>query len=153
MAAPTAKVAAKVQGLREAKAKLLAIPEATRQAMAAAIEQTAAVTAHAAAQNVRLNRFGYLKRAIGYKFYPRTLRAVVGVSNQAYWVHLPNGRMIRIQPSRYDNLVEFGRAGRPMPTAPFMLPAAESQRQPYAQRVRAEMKKAERDLSVSRGGL
>lgn len=55
-----------------------------------------------------------------------------------------------IKPSRYAHLVEFG--SRFMDAEPFMLPAVESQEQPYLDRAVRAGKKTEKDLAAIGGG-
>lgn len=55
-----------------------------------------------------------------------------------------------IRPSRTAHLVEFG--ARHMPAEPFMIPATESQTQPYLERCRGAGKLMERDVAQIGGG-
>ena len=56
----------------------------------------------------------------------------------------------KIQPSRYAAKVEFGT--KYMPAEPFMIPAAESQQQPYLARCAAAGRQIEKDVAAIGGG-
>lgn len=56
-----------------------------------------------------------------------------------------------VEPRKYAHMVEFGTSK--MAAQPFMLPAAEAERKPYATRINAAGKQVERDLSRVGGGF
>lgn len=149
-----------VKGMIAARKAFQALPEETRAALWTATEETADVTAYEARMRLRHGhgiRTGALQRAIGVSKSARSGFAKVGLKREVLVVTLPDGRQVRHRPSAIGHLVEFGTsarvqektgrrtgAGRPFP---FMKPAAESQRVPYATRLKRAGKDLERTMS------
>jgi HK97 gp10 family phage protein len=109
-----------------------------------------------------------LYNAIGYTLTKTNGRGRAGIQNVTTTINV-GGKRIKVKgivtagkggsastasgarvdrPSRRAHFVEFGT--RRMPAEPFMIPAAESQVQPYLARCMAAGKQAEQDLSVGR---
>ena len=152
MAGASSGLSLRIQKQREAKARLAAIEPKMREAIADAVEDTAKATAYGEAARLskgRGVRFGFLKKVVTFKFSAKTLSAKVGLSDSVYWLHLPNGKMLRYVPAKIGRLVEFGH--KDARAFPFVMPEAESQRVYYAQRLKANLAQSARDLSVSRG--
>jgi HK97 gp10 family phage protein len=140
-------LSAKIQGLREAKRAFQALPEVFRDRLLAATETTASEVVRAARARIASSpsmRTRRLYDAIGYKITKTNGRAKVGVQNTSF----PDSRGFTDNPARRARFVEFGTAH--MPAEPFMIPAAESQVQPYLTRCQAAGREAERDLAAGR---
>lgn len=140
-----------VKGLIEARKAFKALPEETRTALWDATDETVDRVAYGAKSRLRPGhgyRTGELQKAIVFSKSKRTGFGKVGLKREVVVVTLPNGRQIRHRPSAIGHLVEFGHGG-PSPAAPhpFMIPAAEEQRVPYAQRLKAQGKVLERAMS------
>lgn len=154
-----------VRGLREAKAAFQALPETVREAMLDATETTVReIARHAQARlasSPSINTRS-LYNHIAWKVTKSNGRGRVGVSAGETRM-VVGGRKIKlkgilvagkggsahtaagaklIRPSRYAHLVEFGSAH--MRAEPFMIPAAEAQREPYLQRAVRAGKDVER---------
>ena len=157
-----------VQGLREAKAAFQALPEITRDRLLNATTKTVEMIAFHAKMRLLASpsiRTRSLYNAIAWRVTKTNGRGRVGVtSGQTRMV--VGGKRIRvkgiviagrggsastaagakvIRPSRYAHLVELGT--RHSKAEPFMLPAAESQKDPYLRRCQAEGTAIERDVS------
>lgn len=163
-------IAGRVQGLREAKAAFQAMPEVFRDRLNWATEVTVREIARHAQSNLKASpsiRTRSLLDHIAWKINQKNGRGRVGVSSGSTVISAPPGHVgkstirvkgiilagkgggaaggKRVMPSRYAGLVEKGT--RHMPAEPFMLPAAESQEQPYLDRCRAAGRDAEKDLA------
>lgn len=162
-----AALAAHIRGLKEAKAAFQQLPVVVRERMLAATETTVREIARNAQARLRSSpsiRTRALHDHIAWRVTKTNGRGRVGVSAGSTVV---NGVKVKgiitpgaggsaaksagaksVMPSRYAHLVEFG--SRHMGAEPFMLPSAESQRQPYLERCRAAGRDVEKDLSVGR---
>ena len=148
MASPHGKQA--IKGLAEAKKAFKALPQETQDAMWAATDETVDRVAYSAKARLRPGhgfRTGELQKAIGVTKSKSTGFGKVGLKRQSVMITI-NGRQVRHRPSAIGHLVEFGHGG-PSPAAPhpFMIPAAEEQRVPFAQRLKAQGKVLERAMS------
>jgi HK97 gp10 family phage protein len=140
-------LAAKIQGLREAKAAFQAMPEVFRDRLLQATETTASETVRDARARVLASPSVKTRRlydAITYRVTQTNGRAKVGISNVAF----PDTRGFVDRPARRAHFIEFGT--RRQPAEPFMLPAVEGQKPLYLQRCQAAGKEAERDLAGGR---
>lgn len=169
MAAPAHLIAAKIQGLREAKAAFQALPALMRTHLNDATETTLSeIVRHAKAkiQGSPSIQTRSLLNAIAFTLNKNSGRGKVGVSNGSTTITMGdrkfrikgqlrlgrNGSALTsqgaklIRPSRYAHLVEFG--SRHMRAEPFMIPAAKSQEQPYLDRCRRAGKEVERDVAA-----
>ena len=168
----SAAIAGRIQGLREAKAAFQALPEVTRDAMLNAVTLTASETARLARLQVErspsVNTRNLLNH-ITYKVTQTNGRAKVGVSTGSTTMVVNvrkkklkgiiiagrNGSASKaagarlVRPSRYAHLVEFG--SRKMPAEPFMIPAAENQKQPFVDRCRAAGRQIESGMRNAGG--
>lgn len=157
-----------VQGLREAKAAFQALPEVTRDRLNDATRVTVQEISRLGKASVLASpsiQTRTLYNAIGWSLNEKNGRGRAGVSNITTTINLGD-RKIRIKgnlvagrggsasigagaklirPSRYAHLVEFG--ARHMPAEPFMIPAAETETQPYLRRCVAAGKLIETDLA------
>ena len=162
-AAGQAGLAAKIQGLREAKRAFQSLPEVTREAMLSAVEMTAREMARAAqakiASSPSINTRS-LYNAIAWKVTKTNGRAKVGVSptKTTFYnvqtrkresfkgrIGARGGKQVLIRPDRYAHFVEFGT--RNQPAEPFMIPAAEGQKGPFLDRVKAAGRKVEQNMA------
>lgn len=149
-------MAASVQllGVKEAQAAFKTVaPEVRRQIIDHATWPTAQAISQDAKARVH-RRFGFLHRQIGASINRRTGTAVAGITKGSFPVPGVGGSALTskgallARPTKYGHLVEFGHGGpHPAPAFPFMLPAAEFQKQPYLSRCRAAGKVAERNLA------
>jgi HK97 gp10 family phage protein len=146
-AAGQAGLAAKIQGLREAKAAFQALPTVVRERMLEASETTASEIVRAARARILASPSAQTRRlynALAYKVTQTSGRAKVGVTDVAF----PDSRGMVDRPARRAHFVEFGT--RKMRAEPFMIPAAESQKQPYLERCQRAGKQVEQDLATGR---
>lgn len=167
-------LAGQIRGLREAKAAFQALPEVTRDAMLDATTVTVSEIARLARTQIERSpsiETRSLLNAIAFKVTPTSGRGRVGVTS-GQTTMVVGGRKVKvkgivvagrngsasiahgaklIRPSRYAHLVEFG--SRKMRAEPFMIPAAESQKQPYIERCRAAGKKIETGVAAVGGRL
>jgi hypothetical protein len=138
---------AHIRGLKEARVAFQALPEVFRDRLGDATETTVQEIARgaqarlASSPSVRTRR---LLNAVMSSFSRKTGRGRVGISNATF--SGTNGEVDR--PSSRAHFVEFGTKSQS--AEPFMIPSAESQTQPYLERVRAAGKFAERDLASGR---
>ncbi len=126
------------------------------------IGEASQLTAFAIVQRAKANvavRSGALRDKLGYSFDPRTGRAKVGIEKGTVIVAIGEGGSalhskgaISETPSHIGHLVEFGHADRTAGPHPFMIPAAEAERDLYLQRCRKSGGDIERDMA-SGGGL
>lgn len=131
----------RIEGLTAAKKAFQAMPDVAQLHLGAATETTAAAIIQRARATVSV-RTGALKSKLAYKFSDKTGIATAGIEKGAVGDEIPG---------HIGHLVEFGHGGpSPAPAHPFMIPAAEAERQPYLERCRDAGKKIERDLSASR---
>jgi HK97 gp10 family phage protein len=159
----------RVQGLAEAKAAFRALPDIIRDAMNVATETTASeIVRHAKDRIVSSPsvRTRSLLNAIAYTINRKTGVARAGVANVTTTLII-GGKKVRVKgiitegkggsalkssgarivtPSKYAKFVEFGTAH--MPAEPFMIPAAETQKDPYLQRARAAGKTIEQKTAA-----
>jgi hypothetical protein len=162
-------IAGYVAGLREAKAAFQALPEITRDAMLGATETTLSEVVRAARAKLQSSpsiRTRALYNQIGYTLNKNSGRGRAGIM-AGTTTFVSGGRKIRIkgifrknadgtwnskkvQPSRYGPKVEFGT--KFMTAEPFMIPAAESQEQPYLDRCQAAGRKIETAAAAIGGG-
>jgi hypothetical protein len=157
-----------VAGLRQAKAAFQALPEITRDAMAAATFTTVSEIARIAKQRLLANgsiQTRTLYNALGFTMNMKNGRGRAGIQNVTTRISNDSaskrtfkvkGRIVStvsrsgavtqrvVRPSKYGHLVEFGARGGQMRAAPFMLPAAENQKAPYLDRCRQAGKAIER---------
>lgn len=140
---------ASVRGLSQVRAAFKRVDPVMRTHLLEATDRTAMALAAKAKQKVRV-RFGFLKQAIDWSISTRTGEARVGLVRGREFA-IP-GRQSGTKgsvaiPSKYGHLQEFGspNAG----PSPFMMPAAESEREPYLQRCRNAGKNAERELAAN----
>lgn len=169
----SAAITASVRGLREAKASFQALPEVFRDRLLAATETTLAEIVRGAKARVLSSpsvQTRNLYNAIGYTLTRSSGRGRAGIMSVTTTIQVGK-RKVRVRgvvtagtggsaltsagarvdrPSRRAHFVEFGT--RNMPAEPFMVPAADSQKQPYLDRCRAAGKKAEADLAAIGGG-
>lgn len=172
-AAGQAGLAVKIQGLREAKAAFQKLPEITRDAMNVATFTTVSEIARLAKGRVLASpsvQTRALYNAIGFSVTPTNGRGRAGIQNVTTSVSRVNGRNVKVKgivtssrrhvvmggalvrnPRRYAHLVEFG--SRKMKAEPFMLPAAESQKQPYLDRCMKAGKVIEQQMAAIGGRL
>jgi len=166
----SAAIAGRVQGLRELKAAFQALPEITRDAMLGAVRLTAAETARAAKGRVLSSpsvQTRSLFNAIAFSVNEKNGRAKVGVTagsttglfaagtgvagelkkRRIKGFIVGSGAKARlVKPSRYAHFIEFGT--RKMAAEPFMMPAVESQKQPFLDRCRAAGRKIEQQTAA-----
>lgn len=161
-------IAGHIQGLKEAKAAFQALEPTFREYMADATEITVKETARAAQNRLQSSpsiQTRNLYNAVDWTMNRNNGRGRAGVKSGTT-TFVSAGRKIKIkgiykqnaagawskkdQPSRRAHFIEFGT--KTMPAEPFMVPALESQKGPYLERVRAAGKKAERDLTSGRFG-
>jgi len=162
-------IAGHVQGLREAKAAFQALPEIVREAMLEATETTLSeIVRHARArlQSSPSIRTRALYNQIGFTLNRKSGRGRAGIM-AGTTTFVSAGKRIRIkgiyrknadgtwnskkiQPSRYGPKVEFGT--KSMSAEPFMVPAAESQEQPYLARCQAAGRTIETKMAAIGGG-
>lgn len=163
-------VAGRVQGLREAKAAFQKMPEAFRDATNDATEMTVREIVRNAKARLMASpsiQTRNLYNHVGWSLNRKNGRGRAGVSSGSTVVAAQAGRMgratVRVKgivtagkgggaaggkvdrPSRRAHLVEFG--ARHMPAEPFMIPAADGQKQPYLSRCVAAGKQAEQTLA------
>lgn len=130
-----------IKGLRECRAAFKALPDITKEALVDAAEETAEQVRAGAVRRVPV-RFGFLRDHIEKKVNRKTGVARVGVTKGT--ATTPDGKTV--EPSRYSHLVEFGSVNGS--AQPFMIPAAEAEREPYLNRVRKAGKEIERDTAA-----
>ena len=157
----------KIKGMREAKAAFQALPEVVRDRMLDATETTVREIVRFAKGRLESSpsiRTRALYNHITWSVNKKNGRGRAGVATgTTTFTSLPgvtkkvrikgivtaNSRAKKgytvVQPRRYAHLVEFG--SRHAPAEPFMVPAAESQQQPYLDRCRAAGKHVETDLA------
>lgn len=139
-----------VIGMSAAKKAFKALPQETKDAMWAATEETAERVLYGAKARLRPGhgyRTGELQKALTISKSKATGFAKVGLKSELVLVTI-NGKQYRHRPSRIGHLVEFGHGG-PSPAAPrpFIIPSAEEQRMPYAQRLKGQGKVLEIAMS------
>jgi len=129
-----------IKGMIAARKAFQALPDATREALFAATEETAARVQFAAKQRVK-RRHGFLEQHIEKRVSKRSGFAAVGVTKGAETT--PDGT--RAEPWRYAHLVEFG--GVRLHAQPFMIPAAEQEKAPFLARYKAAGAAIERNMA------
>jgi HK97 gp10 family phage protein len=130
-----------VRGLAQAKRAFKALPDIAREALADATEETAEHIRAGAVRRVPV-RFGFLRDAIAKTMSRRTGVAKVGITRGTHIT--PDGS--KVDPARYGHLQEFGSEHNP--AHPFVLPAAEEQKDPYLRRAKDAGKTIERDMGA-----
>lgn len=162
-------IAGHIQGLREAKAAFQALPQIVRDNMLDATETTVREIARGAQARIASSpsiRTRALYDHIKWRVTKTNGRGRVGVATGTTTMVI-GGRRFKvkgiitagqggsaskaagatvIRPTRYAHLIEFG--ARQHAAEPFMLPSAESQKQPYLQRAIAAGKGIERDTAA-----
>jgi HK97 gp10 family phage protein len=134
----------KLEGLKAMRAAFKALPEVTRDRLNEATEKTAFSLLQRALALVPVLT-GALKSKLNWTISRTTGIAKVGIEK---------GLVGDENPALYGHLVEFGHAGpHPAPAHPFMIPAAEAEREPYLDRCRDAGKNVERDMATIGGGL
>ena len=143
MAARSRFVGIDVEGMREAQAVFRRLPKVARRHFNnRATEPTAKkVLQHAQRRVPVVHRV--LRNHLDMSMSKATGWARVGVKRGEMTVH---GR--KHNPSKIAHLVEFGH-NRGAGPSPFMIPAAERERQPYARRFRRAGDEIERQLKFS----
>jgi HK97 gp10 family phage protein len=158
-----------IRGLREVKAAFQALPERMRTHLNEATETTLSeIVRHAKARIQASPSIDTrtLLNSIAYTLNKNNGRGRAGVSNGTTTINL-GGVKVRLKgtlrvgrggsaltsqgaklmrPSRYAHLVEFG--SRKMRAEPFMIPAAQSQENPYLDRCRRAGTEVEKDLAA-----
>ncbi len=129
---------ATVRGMRHLRAQMARIDPVFRERFDLATESTAIAIASAAQRRVRVRR-GALRRHILHTFSRRTGLGRVGV---AKGTETYQGRTIN--PVKYANAIERGTAHHR--AFPFMLVAAEEEREHYVTRVKAAGRAAESSM-------
>lgn len=158
-----------VQGLREAKAAFLALPEIVRTRMNEANEVTAREIVRNAKAKVLASpsiRTRSLYNAIRYTLNKKSGRARAGIADVTTTVSNPRmgfvgkqsikikgvivsgrgGKPMLVRPVRYVHLVEFG--AKQMNAEPFMVPAMEAEKRPHIERCRRAGKAIETDMAA-----
>lgn len=129
-----------VKGLIEARKVFQALPEQTREALLVATEETVGAVKLSAIQRVPV-RYGPLRDHIATTFSKRSGFGRVGIRSGTMTVADGEGEPRTVNPANYGRLVHDGTANTE--EQPFMLNAAESQRAPYAQRLKAAGRRLE----------
>lgn len=172
-----------VGGLQAAIAAFKALPEASRELLADATEETCRAIWAKARRAVPIRggkdlrglsgySGGALRNAIDFEVNRKTGIGVVGLIRATKWVSGGKGKPKKfagskvsvagkggtaaggkvIMPSKYGHLVEFGHGGpHPARPHPFMIPAAESEKQPFFARCHRAGTALERQFSISGG--
>lgn len=153
-----------VQGLREAKAAFQALPDIVRERMLEATETTVreiargaqarlqsspsidtlALYDHVAWKVTKSNGRGRAGIATGTTTFVSAGRRVK--IKGVYKTKAGGGFAAKKQPTRYAHLVEFGT--NHSKAEPFMLPAAQAEKQPYLARCVAAGKGIEKDVAA-----
>lgn len=158
-------------GLVEAKAAFKAATPIIQDKLADATEATVRVIAFQAQTNVR-RRFGILAQHIRWSMSRATGVGKVGIGpRETIWTQgkvqlgarvagdigaarLRSQGAISETPTAIAHLIEFGHGGpHPAPAYPFMIPAAEGERENYLQRCRNAGQEAEQTIAATGGGL
>lgn len=158
-----------VRGLAEAKAAFQALPEAMRNRCNAATDLTGREVVRLAKARILASpsvRTRALLNNIAFKLNEQTGRGKAGVTSGSTSGFFAAGtgvagelrrrrikgviakvgnRQALLKPSRYAHFVEFGT--RHNAAEPFMIPAAEQQKQPYLARIQAAGRLVEQDLA------
>lgn len=168
------RIAAKVEGLREAIRAFQALPDVTQDAMRQATRVTVSEIARLARLNLQRNpsiQTRTLLNSIGWTVNERSGEGRVGIQRVSTRVANPaGGRAVRVKgvliagrngsalrsqgarllrPSKYGHLVEFGRSGRGTARPePFMRPAVQAEQQPYLDRCRAAGRTVEQQMAA-----
>src|SRR6185503_2200762 len=162
-------LAGKIQGLREAKAAFQAMPQVVRDRLnAATVTTISEIARHAKAHLLSSPsiRTRSLYNAVAFVMNEKNGRGKVGIANVTTTMSV-GGKKVRVKglivagkggsaltsagakriiPRQYATKVELGT--RFMKAEPFMMPAVESQKQPYLERCQARGKDIEKDLSA-----
>lgn len=129
-----------IKGMIAARKAFQALPEATREALFSATEETAARVQFVAKQRVK-RRYGFLEQHIEKRVSKRSGFAAVGISKGAETT--PTG--LPAEPWRYAHFVEFGSTR--LHAQPFMIPAAEGEKGPFLARYKAAGPGIERTMA------
>lgn len=174
-----AAIGAHVEGLREAKAAFQALPEIVRDAMLAATEVTVREIARGAKARLQASpsiQTRNLYNAVAWSINKKNGRGRVGIgmgtttiTTQASFARgVIAGRKIRVKgiitagagggaaggridkPSKRAHYVEFGT--KHMPAEPFMIPAADAEKDHFLARCRAAGRTIETETARIGGG-
>ena len=130
-----------VRGLAQAKRAFKALPDIAREALADATEETVIQIRAGAVRRVPV-LYGFLRDHILSKMSRRTGVGRVGIASGT--AVRPDGTVV--SPSTYGHFAEFGTVHHG--AQPFMIPAAEEQRNPYLQRAKASGRAIENDMAA-----
>lgn len=139
-----------VKGLIEARKAFQALPENTREALLVATEETVGAVKLGAVQRVPV-WLGVLRNHIGTTFSKRSGFGKVGLVSETVTIADGQGEPRTVNAAKYGPLVEHGTSRTE--AQPFMLPAAESQRVAYAQRLKAAGRRLEQRYGNGGGRL
>jgi len=166
MATPnsTAGLAGYVKGLREAKAAFQALPQIVRDNLGHATETTVREIARGAQARLQASPSivtRNLYNHVGWSYTKTNGRGRVGIGSGSTTVSniaakrtfkvkgvvmSRGGRTFVDRPSRRAHFIEFGTKN--MPAEPFMIPAAQAEKQPYLDRCRVSGKGIETDTAA-----
>lgn len=138
MASSNPFLAAHIKGLKEAKAAFQAVPEVFRERLGDATETTVREIGRGAQGRLAASpsiRTRALYNAVAWSYSRKTGRGRVGIQRGT-------------EAARRAHFIEFGTVN--MDAEPFMIPAAETETQPFLSRVKAAGRDAERDLAAGR---
>lgn len=160
-------IAGHVRGLSQAKAAFQALPAIVRENLLDATTTTVQQIARIAQSRLQSSpsiQTRNLYNAVAWKVTKSNGRGRVGISSgETILSDLATRKRVKVKgiiiagrsggasgridkPSRRAHFIEFGT--RRQPAEPFMIPAAESQTQPYLQRCLATGKDIERDAAA-----
>lgn len=146
-------MASHVRGLIQARKAFKALAPEVQAQLAEATEKTVWAVKQRAQASVPVDT-GTLKDHIASTFSARSGFGRVGIAAGRVAIAGRGGSASTsagarlLEAKRYGPLVEFGTSK--MPGRPFMLPAAEGERQAYAQRLKDAGRRAERNLAGGR---
>lgn len=162
-------LAGRIQGLREAKAAFQALPDIVRGRMLAATETTVSEIARGAQARIKGHPSidtGALYDHVAWSVTKTNGHGKVGIASGTTTFNV-NGRKVKVKgvivagkggsalksdgakvkrPSHYAHMVEFGT--RHMSAAPFMIPSAEAEKDPYLERCRNAGRSIETDVAA-----
>ena len=148
---------ASVSGERECIAAFKRTPEVAQERLGDATDATTYAVLSRARARVRI-RSGALKAALDRSYNKKTGIGLVGIRKGAKLIIAGEGGSAlhskgaaRYTPGSYGHLVEFGHANAA--AHPYMIPAAEAERDPYLGRCREAGKAIERDMAAVGGSF